>query len=314
MEICVMTSTSQASHAPRPSEARTILLQLSGQVRHAREAFFAQASPENVHALRGALRRAADGVWLLQAVLPAPDVAWLRRELRWQARRLGKVRDLDVLSERLVAKHPYTGEFRPADLLIASARTRREAVVEMAKVELLSARAATLADSLEHVLLGALEGGEGRLPFDTVIASWLSQADTAIRVGETRVMALGRRGRHKLRGHVRTLRYNCEVCSNGSPAEAQYIAAVIALQTALGEMNDDAVCTGLRKSLIHCGDPNKVPGLEPSLYRTHRRELKRAWRALDALALPDFAQAQPSEPTASSPALVSAAQLPASAS
>ena len=308
MEISVMTSTSQASQAPRPSEARTILLQLSGQVRHAREAFFASASPEHVHALRGALRRAADGVWLLQAVLPAPDVAWLRRELRWQARRLGKARDLDVLSERLVAKHPYTGEFRPADLLIASARARREAVVERAKAELLSARAATLADSLEHVLLRALEAGEGRLQFDNVIVSCLSQADTAIRVGEKRVMALGRRGRHKLRGHVRTLRYNCEVCSNGSPAETQYVAALIALQTALGEMNDDAVCTGLRKSLTHCGDLDEVPGLEPSLHRTHRRELKRAWRALDALALPDFAQSQRSEASGSSPGLVSAAQ------
>ena len=309
-----MTSTSQISHAARSSEARTILLQLSGQVRHARAAFFTSASPENVHALRGALRRAADGVWLLQAVLPAPDVAWLRRELRWQARRLGKARDLDVLSERLVAKHPYTGEFRPADLLIASARTRRDAVVETAKAELLSARAATLADSLEHVLLRALEAGDGRLHFDNVISSWLSQADTAIRVGEKRVMALGRRGRHKLRGHVRTLRYNCEVCSNGSPAETQYIAAVIALQTALGEMNDDAVCAGLRKSLTHCGDLDKVPGLEPSMHRIQRRELKRAWRGLDGLALPDFAQTQPSEPPGSLPALVAAAQPPASAS
>lgn len=309
-----MTSTSQASHAPRPSEARAILLQLSGQVRHAREAFFTSASPENVHALRGALRRAADGVWLLQAVLPAPDVAWLRRQLRWQARRLGKARDLDVLSARLVAKHPYTGEFRPADLLITSARTRRDAAVDTAKAELLSARAATLADSLEHVLLRALEAGDGRLHFDNVISRWLSQADTAIRVGEKRVMALGRRGRHKLRGHVRTLRYNCEVCSNGSPAETQYIAAVIALQTALGEMNDDAVCAGLRKSLTHCGDLDKVPGLEPSMHQIHRRELKKAWRALDELPLPDFAQTHPSEPPGSSPALLAAAQPSASVS
>ncbi|MES3027603.1 MAG: CHAD domain-containing protein [Pseudomonadota bacterium] len=309
-----MTLTSRTAHASHQEQARAILLQLSGQARRAREAFLVSASVENVHALRGALRRAADGVGLLEGCLLASDVAWLRRELRWQARRLGKTRDLDVLSARLVAKHPYTGEFRPADLLIASARTRRDAVVETAKAQLLSARAATLADRLEHVLLRALEAGEGRLHFDNVISSWLSQADSAIRVGEKRVMALGRRGRHKLRGHIRTLRYNCEVCSNGSPAETRYIAAVIVLQTALGEMNDDAVCASLRKELAHCGDLDKVPGLEPSLHQIHRRELKRAWRALDVLALPDFAQAQHSRPPGSSPGLVSAAQPPASAS
>lgn len=303
-----MTSTSHAPPAPRPSEARTILLQLSGQVRHAREAFFTSASPENVHALRGALRRAADGICLLGACLPPSDAAWFGRELCWQARRLGKARDLDVLSGRLEAKHPYTGEFRPADLLISSVRANRDAMVERAKAELLSARAATLADSLEHVLLRALEAGEGRTPLGEAISGWLSEAVSAIGMKEKRLMALGRRGRHRLRRKVRTLRYNCEICGNGSPAQIQYIDALISLQTALGEMNDDAVCAQLRQSLGHCGDLDEVPGLEPSLARTRRRELKKAWRAFDALPLPDFAQGPPSETPSSARAKVAALQ------
>lgn len=285
-----MTLTNLETHGARLEDARAILLQLSGQARRAREAFLDSVSPENVHALRGALRRVAAGVGLLQGFLPAPDAAWLRRELRWQARRLGKARDLDVLSARLATRHPYVGEFRPADLLIARARTKRDAAVETAKADILSARASILAERLEQVLLRALEASEGRLAFGDVTARWLSQADFAIRIGEKRVMKLGRRGRHKLRGDVRALRYNSEICSNGSPAEIQYIATLVALQTALGELNDDAVCAVLGQRLIHCGDLDKVPGLEPNLSRTHRRELKRAWRAFDASPLPDFGQ------------------------
>lgn len=309
-----MTSANQAAQAARPSPAHTILLQLSVRVQSAREAFLTSASPENVHALRGALRRAADGVRLLGGHIPAPDVAWLRCELRWQARRLGEARDLDVLSARLVANHPYTGEFRPADLLIASARARREIVLETAKSELQSSRASTLADSLEHVLVRALDAGGSRIDFDNLTSSWISQADAAIRVGEERLMALGRRGRHKLRGRVRALRYNCEACSSGSPAQVQYIAAVIALQTALGEMNDDAVCARLRVSLSHCGDLDAIPGLEPSLHQTHRGELRRAWRVFDELQLPQFAQRQPSQKPSSAPAFAAAAQPSASPS
>ena len=309
-----MTSTSQASRAPPPSEARTILLQLSGQVRHTREAFFSSASPENVHALRGALRRAAAGICLLGGCLPPPDAVWLDRELRWQARRLGKTRDLDVLSGRLEARHPYTGEFRPADLLISSARARRDAMVEKAKAELLSARAATLADSLEHVLLRALGAAEGRTSPARAISSWLNEAVSAIGTKEKRLMALGRRGRHKLRGKVRTLRYNCEICSDGSPDQVQYIEAVVSLQTALGEMNDDAVCGKLRQRLTHCGDLDKVPGLEPSLARAHRLVLKKSWRAFDALSLPDFAQGTPSDAHSGARARGAALQPSASAS
>ncbi len=63
-----MTLTSRTAHASHQEQARAILLQLSGQARRAREAFLVSASVENVHALRGALRRAADGVGLWKAV------------------------------------------------------------------------------------------------------------------------------------------------------------------------------------------------------------------------------------------------------
>ena len=106
-------------------------------------------SATNVHAFRGALRRAAGALKLFKSEVSDGDEAWSRAELKWLARQFGGVRDLDVLIGRLeTASHPWTDAAREDELVLAAALRARAAAPVTASRSTTSVRAMGIVDEL----------------------------------------------------------------------------------------------------------------------------------------------------------------------
>jgi CHAD domain-containing protein len=81
--------------------------------------------PEGIHRMRTSSRRLRSVLRTFDALLDTPWAEALEAELKWLGRRLGEVRDLDVLQEHLLAE---AGDARPAlGPLFESLRVRSEA-------------------------------------------------------------------------------------------------------------------------------------------------------------------------------------------
>src|SRR4051794_41529286 len=67
-------------------------------------AHLAEHDVEHVHRLRVATRRACAALKLYRELLPGKEARWLKRRLRKVRKAAGDARDLDVLSQRLLAE------------------------------------------------------------------------------------------------------------------------------------------------------------------------------------------------------------------
>lgn len=210
---------------------------------------------EAVHQMRVQTRRLRAAAALFAGVLRPPRRARSAR-LRWLARALGRVRDLDVILALLEERHLPRLEGAEAgrlENLVAALKERRWLEQERLADQLGRRRYVRLRAALKewarHPRFGD-EGEEGGPAADTMAARYLTEA---IRREAQRVA--GRRGMterqpsaadlHALRIAVKRLRYvldfHAETCGVAFDAERRLARA---LQDCLGEIHDHDLLLG----------------------------------------------------------------------
>lgn len=203
--------------------------------------------PEDVHQLRVATRRTRAIIRATRPLL-GEALAPLGDELRWLARALGEVRDLDVLLDHLRAEAAGLGDDeRSAALLLASlARERETRRIELLRaldsdryLALLDTFAATVAS------LPELDAPRGLEPLAAAALKKLRKAATAA-PDEPSDDEL-----HALRIHAKRARYAAELV--GGRRVKRYLSALKRVQDVIGEHQDAVVAEAKLRSVATAG-------------------------------------------------------------
>lgn len=195
--------------------------------------------PEGVHELRVATRRLRSGLQVFGAGKFAPVAKGLRQELRWLARQLGSLRDIDVqlarLPDLLQKALPKGGLDTVRDALLQ----RRGVALIQVRAALDSVRYRRLVAQLEAIASGKTEASAGAAR---------KRARGSVRKQYRRlrksIQASGddRAGLHRARVRVKQLRYLLEIVApiSGRPG-VQLLRELIDAQKQLGRFHDAAV-------------------------------------------------------------------------
>jgi triphosphatase len=229
------------------------------------EAGVAQGSdPESVHQMRVGLRRLRSALGLFGEVAPCP--AALQEELGWLASALGATRDWEVFAggtlNQVAGARPDEAEWAPLQQAAFDvARKNRQ----KAAASVRSVRYARLLLSLGGWVQGARWRESLAQPGREALAALL--ATFATQTLARRHGTLKKRGkrlqegtpqaRHRVRIAAKNVRYAAEFFHSLYPAKRlrPYVAALAALQDALGWLNDASVADGLLRQLAQtCPD------------------------------------------------------------
>ena len=233
--------------------------------------------PESLHDMRVAVRRSRA---LLRAGQPLyeNDVSGLVEELRWVGEKLGAVRDLDVLLERLRAE---TEDLDPADraasraLLRTLERRRTSARTSLLKalggdryfalLDRFGAEVDALTPSGVDVTLDDLAKRELKKLRKDVRATGVEPADEEL---------------HALRKRGKRVRYAYELAGKSA-----VVKRAKALQDVLGEHQDSVVAETTLRDLSSAPDRAIVAGRLIERERARRASARNSWRkAWDRLA------------------------------
>ena len=205
----------------------------------------AAPSADDVHQMRIALRRLRVALRLFGHMLPSHETAVLKHELRWLARGLGPVRDLDV----------HTAEFRHH---VRGTLPQHASELGAYELDLRRQRAAArttlrtlFASDRYRALLASLERLIGAGPSPAALRRFKSfsirdGATAHLRRSRKRVLALGRKldadasddDLHRLRIRAKRLRYELEFFREPYAELGPMIASVKELQDVLGADRD----------------------------------------------------------------------------
>ena len=224
--------------------------------------------PEELHDMRVATRRMRAAMKVFEGALPE-RAKWLREELRWLARSLGDVRDLDVQMDRLGARGEGDPEYLDKILDVMNKR-RTEARDRMLEA-LDSARYERLEASFGEMLRrgpGAereLAQGNGQDPGGEAVTS-AAPALISARYRKWRKAAKRLdessppEEYHDLRKRGKRLRYTLEFVSEvyGKPVSA-LVSPLKALQDDLGDHQDAVVAAGTLRELGTSTQGPRVP-------------------------------------------------------
>ena len=202
-------------------------------------------SPEALHQARVGLRRLRSALTLFKPVVEDERYSHFRDELKWLARELGDVRDLDVLYDRA----------RSSELRIAIARLREGAYGALEE-KLGSARArALMIDLAEWVAVGAWRNADQTAAGENSIGAFATHAlEKSFRKFDKRsdgLAGLGDEDRHEARKLAKKLRYGSEFFAGlytgkkAAKRHARFIDGLQAVQDQLGTLNDLAAAPGL---------------------------------------------------------------------
>lgn len=241
-------------------------------------------STANVHAFRGALRRAGGALKLFKPEVGDEGEAWSRAELKWLARQYGDVRDLDVLIGRLEAtSQPRTNGVRHDEVVLGAALAARKTASLAALTATRSVRAMGIVGGLTawSELWRPMASDAG--PAAYVAA--LSAADAKIRGYGRRIGDFSSHTRHRLRARIKILRYECEAMTQMMTAldVSGYELKLTILHQLLGEMHDAEV--GAKLATQFCKTAADNVG-EQKIATERRHALKAAWSDFRAATPP----------------------------
>ena len=200
---------------------------------------------EGVHQMRVASRRLRAALETFAEALP-PQLTAQRRELRWIARSLADVRDLDVQGERLGRAAPLLGR-KAAASIAAVVGERRERARGTMLAALDSERYVAAIDTLADLLRAEPAAGPGEQPAlaaaPALIVHWRRRARREGVVIDANSAASAY---HNLRITVKKLRYVVEFFAPlyDEPAEI-YGRQATRLQTLLGDHQDAVLVADL---------------------------------------------------------------------
>ena len=254
--------------------------------------------PEGVHQMRVALRRMRSALSDFQQVIPAAQVAWLRRETRWLIENLGPSRDWDVFLTELL-KPVETA--RPGDAGLAELRAAAEAErangYERLRTALGSRRYSALLRRM-HEWLRVGYWREGRDERQKLLNKPVRKlARQLLEKRHKRALKVGRsfeklsvQERHRLRIALKKLRYTAEFFRSlfRKKHEKKYMHALAELQNSLGLINDIAVADHLlghiaasrehRRTHDLCTAAGLVAGWHARSASLAEQEAKAIWR------------------------------------
>ena len=212
-----------------------------------------EGDPEGVHQLRTTTRRLRTALELFQGVV---ELGWAERlvdELKWLAGLLGTVRDLDVLTDRLLSHAEVLdgGTARALDILFDELRGRHRAASETLREALGGERfaglAAELAGAVDHVPLT----DDAWQPCRTVLPQRVAHAWKRLkRDGRALEPSAPDEAFHAVRKRAKRARYAAEAVRHAlAPAEAhaagRFARGARAVQDVLGAHQDAVVAANL---------------------------------------------------------------------
>ncbi|MDW8395360.1 MAG: CHAD domain-containing protein [Anaerolineae bacterium] len=193
--------------------------------------------PEFVHRMRVASRRLRAALRIFQPINPE-QCERFRDELRWIARALGEVRDLDVQLAQVEAWNAQGGGFEPLAQMLESER-------DAARARLLRAfnskRYASLIEDFSAFLRAGQAAPEfAALPARQIALSLVLRQYAAVReLGDALRADSAPEAYHALRIEVKRLRYALEFIRWLRPKAVQrFLPRLVALQDVLGDQQD----------------------------------------------------------------------------
>jgi triphosphatase len=215
--------------------------------------------PEGVHEIRVALRRMRAALSDFREIIPAAQVAWMKRETKWLITSLGAARDWDVFISELLApvEAAQPGDAGLGKLRMA-AETERKKGYAGARRAIRSPRYAALLTRMRRWLStkswrqdndGTRESLEE--PAVKLAGRLLAKRHKAVRKLGRDFKKLSARERHQLRIALKKLRYTAEFFRSlyQKKREESYFRALAQLQSSLGHMNDIVVTEHLLRRL-----------------------------------------------------------------
>src|SRR5215831_7611032 len=217
----------------------------------------ASGDPEGVHQMRVGLRRLRAAISLYRDLLDDDQTTAIKAELKWLAGELTPARELEVFTERVIVpikqRHGRSG--KGVSSFCKEVAGKHRAALARARHAVASARFRALAFEVAVWLEGGrwtspaedLVRGRGEVPIEVFAAEQLRRRLRKVRKRGKQLAELDANKRHKLRIHVKKLRYAAEFFSGlfrdkkAIRRYKKFMPALKRLQDGLGDLNDIAV-------------------------------------------------------------------------
>jgi CHAD domain-containing protein len=263
---------------------------LVGKLRRRVPAALQDGDSKAVHESRVSTRRMRAALELLAPVVPAKLVSPLRKTSRRLRRRLGDMRDLDVMLDSVQSlqkrtKHAAAARWVDAHLRDARTRARRKAQKKRTAAELLQRlsdwpplreQVVTIAGILDGLMISSL-----RSQWDAFAAKADARATNLFEANDGQVT-----NPHELRIAGKMLRYTFEMLDQAGHALPPLVGRTFKrMQTALGDWHD---CVVLAERIMRLSLDESLalrdPAMEAKVVELARFVLRRGDRALRRFA------------------------------
>jgi len=229
----------------------------------ANEPMMCARDAEALHQVRIGLRRLKTALWLFAPLCTDAQIQTIKTEIRWFGELLGPARDADAFLSEVI--FPLRRRYRDDPGLISLQRTysaQRTKLYDHISQAANSARfRAILLDIAAWIETGRWamnRAGEATASRNRPIGEFAEEELTRLRKKLKKkgndLAELPPAERHKLRLHVKKMRYTVEFFLSLFPGKKKSKRALLAslksLQSALGGANDIAVRTGLKEEII----------------------------------------------------------------
>jgi CHAD domain-containing protein len=230
--------------------------------------------PEDLHQMRVATRRARAFLRTARPILAEVWVEPLRAELRWLGSRLGRVRDLDVLCDRLRTESSRLDGEEEALALLETLESERDDAREAAVAE--------LSDDRYFALLDRLEEGARRAPGQAGAGSLAELWWNDVRKARRTFARLGRNPDdselHSARIRVKRARYAAELAAGELGDEGKrFVTSAKKLQDILGEHQDAVVAQERIARWAHDGGSGETADELSERERRRQAGARAAW-------------------------------------
>lgn len=251
-------------------------------------------TPENVHQMRIATRRLRSALRMFEHMLPHKAGEHLAKNLRWFARALGDVRDLDVYAENFCTylqeiPPERLEELRGYELHLRRARTEaRDKLGELFADERYSALLAAFAELLDGApSRGALRRWRSFRVQDGARKYLCKSLKRVRKLGREMARNANARELHRLRIRAKRLRYELEFFTPIYPELRLAAKSTKALQDMLGEHQDAYTATARLRNYARLlrsrGTPaTAVPSALGDLLQGQQRKAAEARKAFAA--------------------------------
>lgn len=216
--------------------------------------------PEHLHNMRVATRRLLAALWVFSSAFSAERVAALKRELKWVAKTLGPVRDLDIAVQRIEeeAQDLPAGEKKAVQAYIDYLHDRRGAAQSRVPAALDSDRFKYLKASLDRFLYREPSGQGDATDADLTAARvaprvFLDSLSTIRNEAKKLSPSSTDKALHAFRRKCKKMRYQAEFFTPlyGKPAK-KIAARFVAMQDALGAHQDTVVSNQMLTEFMAC--------------------------------------------------------------